>query len=291
MPAERSSEEIVRVGEAQPEVEVGDDPQGELQAPVQDRFEARPPHAADPALRRRLLPWAIAGVVLVIMAIAGVVFSYSPFFHATTITVSGEGHLSEAAILRIADLGPGTNVVHLDPRVAERRLERDPWIARATVARHLPHTLTVVVVERVPVALASTGLGASPALLAGDGTLLGPAEAGSALPRVSTDDGTGTTSKGELREGARVVTAMSPPLRQQVATVVVGQDGSLLVVTKSGVTVTYGDGSHLVAKAEALEAVLAYVGGAHEAIASVDVSVPGAPTATRPGGLGAVVGR
>ncbi len=85
--------------------------------------------------------------------------------------------------------------------------------------------------------------------------------------------------------------AMPVPLRQQVVTVTVGQDGSIFVVTGTGVTVTYGDGSHLGAKAESLSAVLDYVAGAHEPIASVDVSVPGAPTATRPGGLAAVVGR
>jgi cell division protein FtsQ len=220
------------------------------------------------------------------------VFSYTPFFRARIVTVSGEAHLSQAAILRIAHLGPGTNVFHLNLRAAERRLERDPWIARAKVTRHLPHTLSIVVVERVPVALASTGsAGSPPLLLAGDGTVLGPAAGSPGLPRVGTNDGTGTASTVELREGAQVVAAMPVALRQQVATVVVGDDGSVLVVTGTGVTVTYGDGSHLVAKAEALSAVLTYVAGAHEAVVSVDVSVPGAPTANRPGGLAAVVGR
>jgi cell division protein FtsQ len=311
MPADRGPEEILRLPDATPEVEVDVDPtdaarsprQGtatpvrvepkvEGQPPVKDSFAARPPHAADPALRRRLLPWAIVAVVGVVLVLSAVAFTYTSFFHAQRLSVSGERHLTKAQVLRIGRLGPDTNVFHLNQRAAERRLEGNPWIARATLTRHLPQTLTIAIVERTPVALAVAGPGGStPVLLAADGTVLGRASGSAPFPHVSTDDGTGRPSSAELRDGAEVVAAMPPVLREQVATVVVGSEGAVLVVTKGGVTVTYGDTSLLAPKAEALQAVLDYVAGAHERIVSIDVSVPGAPTADRPGGLGAVVGR
>ena len=47
---------------------------------------------------------------------------------------------------------------------------------------------------------------------------------------------------------------------------------------RSGVTATYGDGSDLAAKGQALKAVLTYAAQHGGAVASVDVEVPGAPT-------------
>jgi cell division protein FtsQ len=254
-----------------------------------DGFVVQPTHVADPELRRRLLPWAIAGVTLIVLLSAAVGFTYTPYFRASAISVSGESHLSEAAVLRIAGLGPDTNVFHMDRLGAEQRLEHDPWIKRATVTRSLPHTLTVVVSERTSVAIVTAGKTAM--LVAADGTLLGPAAFEEVLPHIATLDSTGADTTRSVRVGGHVVAAMPTALRPLVESVAVELDGSVTVQTTTGVTVTYGDTTQLVAKGQSLLAVIDYARSRHMALAAVDVTVPGAPTASLPSGIAVLVGR
>lgn len=254
-----------------------------------EEFVARPTHVADPDLRRRLLPWAIAAVALLVLVAGGVGFTYTPYFRASTIEVTGERHFSDAAVLRMAGLGERTNVFHLDAGAAERRLERDPWIRRATVTRRLPHTISVTVSERTAVAIVTEGSTAM--LVAADGTLLGPASDGVVLPHIAAIEGTGSDDPESVRVGGHVVAAMPAALRPLVESVSVDLDGSVTVQTTTGVTVTYGDTSQLAAKGQSLLAVLEYAGSRRVRLAAVDVTVPGAPTATLPSGVGAIVGR
>ena len=244
---------------------------------------------ADPELRRRLLPWAIVGVTLIVLVSAAVGFTYTPYFHASAISVSGESHLSEAAVLRIAGLGPDTNVFHVDRLAAERRLEHNPWIKSATVTRSLPRTLTVVVAERTAVAIVTAGKTAM--LVAADGTLLGPSAQGQVLPHIATLDSTGAATTQAVRIGGHIVAAMPAALRPLVESVAVDLDGSVTVQTTTGVTATYGDTTQLVAKGQSLLAVLDYAQSRHVTLAAVDVTVPGAPTASLPSGIAALVGR
>ena len=88
----------------------------------------------DEARRRSLRPWAIAGGCLICVAVAGAGLTSTPLFHAKTIAVDGEGHLSERQVLRIAGIDHDTNVFRLDEGAVRRRLERDPWIANAIVS-------------------------------------------------------------------------------------------------------------------------------------------------------------
>jgi len=48
----------------------------------------------DEARRRSLRPWAIAGGCLICFAIAGAGLTSTPLFHAKSIAVEGERHLS-----------------------------------------------------------------------------------------------------------------------------------------------------------------------------------------------------
>jgi len=171
---------------------------------------------------------------------------------------------------------------------AERRLERDPWVRRATVTRTLPRSVAIDVVERTPVAIGAVGGPAE--LLAGDGTALGPST-GSGLPRIATADPSGASGLAELHEGTAAAAAMPPALRSSVAVVTVEASGAIALQTRSGVTVTYGDGSQLKAKAQALLAVLAHAAATGQAFTSIDVSVPAAPTASTYQGTSAGAGR
>ena len=121
---------------------------------------------------------AIAFIAAVLLGAAAVTLTRSPYFAAHRIEVRGTSHVTRSEVLRIAGITPGTNVFTLDAGSAEARLERDPWIAQATVMKDLPSTLVIDVDERVAVAVVETG--GALRLVADDGALL---EA--ALPRTA----------------------------------------------------------------------------------------------------------
>jgi cell division septal protein FtsQ len=264
-----------RADQAEPTVEVegtGDEAQG----------TDPPTHVADPARRRAILPWAI--VVIVVLLLGSIAFglTFTPLFRADQIRISGEGHLSEAQILRIAGLGSDTNLLHADFEGAQRRLERQPWIARATISRSLPHHLDIQVVERVPVATAVAE--GRRVLVSIQGVNLGGAGDVRAFPGVTSAEGTGDMTRAALRTGAEAAAAMPPGLSTQIDTIAVDGDGAIVVRTGGGILVTYGGPTQLEAKAQSLKAILAWAAREGKSLATVDVTVPGAPTVRLRGG-------
>ena len=234
----------------------------------------------DEARRRSLRPWAIAGGALICVAIAGAGLTSTPLFHAKSIGVEGERHLSERQVLRIAGIDHETNVFRLDEGAVRRRLERDPWIANAIVSADLPSSVSITVLERVPVAVALTAEDGRQ-LIAGDGTPLGFAAAGSALPEVRLvgEPGEPGPAFDAVAAGAGVAAGMPSAIRLQVELVVIGSDGTITLHLTDGVTVTYGGPDEFEAKAEAIAAILAYAGDQGRALMSIDVTAPAAPTA------------
>jgi cell division protein FtsQ len=240
----------------------------------------RPILRVDEARQRSLRPWAIAGGCLICVAVAGAGLTSTSLFHAKSIAVEGERHLSERQVLRIAGIDHDTNVFRLDEGAVRRRLERDPWIANAIVSTDLPSTISISVLERVPVAVALTTEDGRQ-LIAADGTPLGVAAAGSALPEVRLvgEPGQPGPAFDAVAAGAGVAGGMPPAIRLQVELVVIGSDGTITLHLTDGVTVTYGGPDEFEAKAEAIGAILAYADDQGRALVSIDVTAPAAPTA------------
>lgn len=217
---------------------------------------------------RRSLVVGVAGGVLVG---AAVLVSHSPIFSARTITVRGASHLSEPAVLRLAGVQPGTNVLYLDTGAARAGLVADPWVASATVVRRLPSTVEIIIHEVRPVGVTENA--DAPMLLAQDGTILGPAPAATRLPVI------GTVGESSVRDGAVVLGVMPKPLLTRIGALAVAADGSITLTLRDGVLVTYGDARDSGSKAQALRAVLAWARSQPIGIISIDVSSPTVPTA------------
>lgn len=232
-------------------------------------------HEAPHRGRKRLA--AIAAITAAVVVATAVGLSHSSLVHARTIRVHGAAHLTRSDVLRMAQIAVGVNVIMLDAGAAERRLEADPWVAEATISKHLPSTLVVDILERSPVAVfESTGL---LRLVAGDGTLLDAAGPGVSLPLIAPAETTPGTAPVSIHDAARAVAAMAPALRRQVAQVSILADGTLRADLRSGAPVTYGSAVDLVAKAQALQALLRWASAQGTSIAAADVRVPSAPTA------------
>ena len=228
---------------------------------------------------------AIAFVTVIVLGAATVTLTRSPFFAARTIEVRGASHMSRSEVLHVAAITHDTNVFTLDAGAAERRLERDPWIADATVAKDLPSTLVIDVHERIAVAVAeSDGV---LRLIADDGALLDAARPRDAIgiPSIVTADAEGIEPSPEaVRGAARAIAAMAPTLRRRIEAVSILPDGQFRVDLSSGAGVAYGDVAELQEKAMALRALLDYAAERGATVVSADVRVPSAPTAVLEGG-------
>lgn len=229
------------------------------------------------ARRRRIaVSTALAGVL--IASLGGWAITYSSLFRADDIKVAGAERLAVRRVLRLAGVDAATNVLHFDPGKAERRLEGSPWIARATVDRHLPHRIEITVVERIPVARWN-----DPAthrtMLVTDGGTLAPGSARARLPALVDWLGTSLLGAGERAIAAGALADLSDDLRSEVARAAVGSDGRLLLGLRDGPTVNYGAASETRGKAEALAAVLAWAGRTGSTLGTIDLRVPTAPTA------------
>ena len=169
---------------------------------------------------------------------------------------------------------------HLQPDAVTARLLTDPWIASATVAKDLPDTVVLTVVERRPVGVIDA-MG-DRAVLASDGTML-PASAATAetiatLP--SVEAGLGSLDDTQRAAAAALLSALDPVVEQRVTHLTVGQDLSESLTLRDGVTVDAGTPGNEDAKATALLAVLRWATTGGHSLASVDVSAPDAPSAT-----------
>ena len=79
----------------------------------------------------------------------------SPQFAVQSVEVHASRHFTERQLLEKAGIRLGDNLLALDLRAAEQRLLSDAWVRSVRMARRLPHTLRIELVEREAVALAS----------------------------------------------------------------------------------------------------------------------------------------
>jgi cell division protein FtsQ len=224
-----------------------------------------------------VVAWVLAVAGAVGLVVAGVVVSRSSMLHARAIEVEGASHRSTGQVVAAAGVSLDTNVVWLDERAAERRLEADPWIARADVRVALPWTIEIEVRERSPVAVASDGL--REVLVAGDGTSLGTSvERMRGLPRIQLSPAAALGGSVQSpRPAALAIGAMGARLRAEVSTVTVLVDGTLEMRLEGGVSVRYGGAVEVRRKAAVLGRILGWARREGETVAAVNVVAPGHP--------------
>lgn len=95
-----------------------------------------------------------ASVGLVYGAVAGWGWATTtPRFAVRTVTVAGNARVTEQQVARLGGPVLGANLIALDVSGFERALAAHPWVKSVNVSRRLPGTVSVQVVEHVPVAL------------------------------------------------------------------------------------------------------------------------------------------
>lgn len=148
-----------------------------MSAPAPRRAAPRrraPPPRATPALRVPFSPRALrragAWSALALIAAAGLAglwaagvparlaadavdASVRGGFEVRKVEIAGLRHLDAAPVRAAALAGPSSAMIETDLVAIRARLVALPWVADATVARRLPDTLGVTIVERVPAAI------------------------------------------------------------------------------------------------------------------------------------------
>lgn len=214
--------------------------------------------------------WPTAMVGLLVLAAATWWVTNSALFDLRTIRVEGNDHLSRRQVVKLGGLTGDVNVLWTLPSTIERRLERHPWIKEAHVSRLLPSALSVIVVERRPLAvLPDSGI-----VLAPDGRVLGKERRTKALPVVSADGPTARSPSGALA----VAKTLPRPLRKEVEHITVGGGGLIELLLRDGTRVIYGSRTEMRLKAAVLRAMLEWADKNQLATRTLDISVPTAPT-------------
>jgi len=128
------------------------------------RSQPRNAYRRSRAGKRRLWPrmlWFIlglsglAGIGLSLLVLYYQLLTCSVFCikDIRNIEITGTQKLSHDYILKLAHLGPQTNLLALRPARVERALRAHPWIAKVELTRQWPNRLTIHLTERVPLAL------------------------------------------------------------------------------------------------------------------------------------------
>jgi cell division protein FtsQ len=195
-------------------------------------------------------------VVLAVLAVvAGVVWAFrSPLLSVSAFDVEGASRSDVLGALAASGVAEGVPMMDLDLEAAATSIEADPWVVSSVVARDWPGTVTVTVVERVPVGWVRTVEGWQ--WVAADGGVVGSGdtpELGSPV-LVAVD-----RSRGDLPSdaGVRGMLVFMGELRDDLAqtAVITAVDGGF-EATIGGYEVRLGTGEEPAAKAASVAALI-----------------------------------
>jgi cell division protein FtsQ len=226
-----------------------------------------------------LLAGVVAGVAA-LLAGTGWLFVVSSVLDVRSVQVEGTRAVTPARVLGAAAVPTGGPLALVDTRAAAGRVLELPGVADVVVGRRFPHTVTVRVTERVPIAVLSSA-GGQTRLLDADATVWvppGPVPAG--LPVLW--DRNGTLDARAVGTAVQVWTSLPAALHTPVTALVAASPVSVLLVLRDGRVIVWGSPAESAAKSRVATALL----GATKA-RYVDVSTPAAPVtrSTVPAGL------
>jgi cell division protein FtsQ len=217
---------------------------------------------------RRLRPLLYAALVLAVVGTGTWLVFFSSVLTVRDVTVRGNVTVSSVRVEAVAKAPTGRQLARVDLAAIQARVETIPAVRSVSVSRSWPHTISISITERTPVAVVDRGAGLQ--AVDEDGVLFGsyPRQP-DGLPLVQT---AGDVKSEALAEAARVVTTLRPDIQALVDRVEVETVDRIRLHLRGGRTVMWGSAEESAQKA----AVLAVLLERHAD--QIDVSVPGRPT-------------
>lgn len=104
--------------------------------------------------RRNYAGKIVLGIVIAVLAVAGLLYFGYVFFQAEEVEVLGNGKFTKIYIEGLAAIEPNTHMLKLDEEKIKEGIEsKEPYLEVVSVKKHLPKTVVIEVKERQPKAL------------------------------------------------------------------------------------------------------------------------------------------
>ena len=218
-------------------------------------------------MRRGLGALIAAAVVGALVWLLGV----SSVFDVTAVEVDGASAETLPAVRAAAQVAPGSSLLWLDTADVDARVQTIPRVATVDVRRALPHTVTVTVTEREPVAAMPLGTGV--ALVDGTGfayrTMPAPPPG---VPRLVLGPGLAAAPSDPTTVAAvRVLAALPADLRGRITELRAASPYDVSFSLDAGRSVRWGADVDDARKAAVLGPLLSQPGSTY------DVSTPDLP--------------
>ncbi len=219
---------------------------------------------------RRARPILIMVGSLTVVALAGWAVFFSSWLATDKVDVEGVEHLSTYEVLAAADVDLGVPLARIDIDAVRDRVSEVPAVADVSVHRSWPHTLTISVSERAPVAtLHKDGWW----LMDSEGVMFRrSAHRDPSLPVVAFE---GTLDDQARREVAAVIAALPASVIDDMKRVRAHSMDSISLMLRDGKEVVWGSAAESDRKVEVLAVLL------RQRAKVYDVSVPEQPTTQR----------
>ena len=98
-----------------------------------------------------------AGLVVIGAALTAQVLLDSGYFNVRAVHVENAVRVTAEEIVELSDIRAGTSIFDLDLGMIGRKIEENPWIARADVVRQFPGEVVIRLTEREPRAIINLG--------------------------------------------------------------------------------------------------------------------------------------
>ncbi len=227
---------------------------------------------ARPRQRRSVRRRGLAALVVILLAAAVWLVTFSPVFDVAAVDVAGASSETEPLVRASAQVPEGSSLLWLDTGEVAARVLTLPRVATVDVRRALPGSVVVTVAERVPVAgfpapggtalVDDTGLVYRTVAAPPDGVPLlsvGPS------PRPSPADATTVAA-------VEILTSLPPTLRSRVSTVRAASPYDVAFTFTGGTEVRWGDNASNDTKAAVLTALLTRPGRVYD-VSSPELAV------------------
>jgi len=185
------------------------------------------------------------GTLVVVTLIAGaLVVLASPVVGVRYVEIEGDRYVDAGRVSGVVDSLMGVSVLTADTAEARRRLEEDPWVARARISRYFPDRIVIELEERVPVAWFA-GVDGSARVIDVSGHVLAVVEGmptdyariGGAGPNLAP----GATADLPFRAAAQLSQSLPPEFEPLAASFGVTETGQVTITLATGTIVSFGE--------------------------------------------------
>jgi cell division protein FtsQ len=239
--------------------------------------------AGSPKSRKRQKKWNVLESVIFFILVLATLFILlrSSVFEVRNVLVQGNLYLGDEQIQAVADIGQGVNIFAVKTAAVAANLKQVPMIREAKVARSLPSSIVITVVERVPMGLVPTKDGFIE--VDEEGVYLTGASAGTpGLPVITgvqvevSEPGQAFESEG-LNSALAVIKGLPVGSAANLSEVHVSDDGQINIYTTEGYQCRFGLPQEIQEKGIIFQQILLELRKQGAKIHYIDLSYTGQP--------------